>query len=94
MLEYQQAYDHFGRRGQSTVAAALGASLRQSLVDRYNQLLVTQHLVCVLHPMFPQVLDLVGDQPVAKAELRPTHLNHGPCSGPLKHLYRRATALD
>jgi hypothetical protein len=24
MLEYQQPYDHFGRRGQSTVAAALG----------------------------------------------------------------------
>jgi hypothetical protein len=38
---------------------------------------VAQHLIGVLHPLFVQILDLLGNQPVAKDALRPPRLDHG-----------------
>src|ERR1700737_2947037 len=54
-----------------------GMPLGQGLVDRRHDLLVPQHPIGVLHPLFEQVLDLLGNQPVTKGALRPPGLNHG-----------------
>jgi hypothetical protein len=54
--------------------------LGQSFVDRRHDLLVAQYLIGVLHPRFVQILDFLGDQPVAKAALRPPRLNHNSAS--------------
>src|ERR1700731_276641 len=51
--------------------------LGQGLVDRRPDLLVPQPPIGVLHPLFEQVLDLLGNQPVTKGALRPPGLNHG-----------------
>ncbi|MCK1541911.1 hypothetical protein IVB12_07980 [Bradyrhizobium sp. 179] len=45
-------------------------------MHRGHDLLVRQHLIGVLHPLFAKITHLLGDQPIAKAELRPPHLNH------------------
>jgi len=50
--------------------------LGQDLVDGRHDQPVAQDLVGVLHPGFVQILDLFGDQSVAKAALRPAGFNH------------------
>ena len=44
------------------------------------KLLIRQNLVGMLHPALAKIADFLGDQPVAKAELRPPHLNHAASS--------------
>jgi hypothetical protein len=46
----------------------------QSLVDRRHDLLVAQHLIGVLHPLFVQILDLLGNRPSALNATRPMPL--------------------
>src|SRR5438309_10581329 len=57
--------------------AALRMPLGQGLVDRRHDLLVAQHPIGVLHPLFVQILDFLGNQPVTKGALRPPCLDHG-----------------
>ena len=76
MLEHQQTKHHLGRRAQPSAAAALGAPLCQRLVHRSHDFLVSKHSIGVVHPLFAKITHFLGDQPIAKAELRPPHLNH------------------
>src|SRR3974390_3393086 len=76
VLEYQQAQHHLGRGAWPAAGAALGMPLGQGLVDGGPDLLVAQYPIGVFHPRFVQILDFVGDQPVAEAALRPLRLNH------------------
>jgi len=50
---------------------------RQSFVHGCDNVLVREHRVGVLHPVFAKIAHFLGDQSVAEAELRPAHLNHG-----------------
>jgi len=55
-----------GRGARPAAGAALRMPLGQGLVDRRHDLLVAQHLIGVLHPLFVQILDFLGNQPVTK----------------------------
>ena len=80
VLENQQAQHDLGRRAEPTPAAALGMAFGQGFVDGCDDLLVTEHLIAVSHPVFLQIFDLGRDQAVAKTELRSPHLNHAASS--------------
>ena len=80
VLEDQQPQYHLGRRTSPAAATALGMPFRQSLVHGRDDVLVREHRVGVLHPIFTKIADLLGDQSVAEAELRPPHLNHAASS--------------
>ena len=88
VLEDQQPQHHLGRRAASPAATALGMSFRQSLVHRRNNGLIRQHRIGVLHPVFAKIAHLLGNQPVAEAELPPPHLNHAACSAPSMRPFR------
>src|ERR1700730_17333599 len=77
VLEHQQTQHHLGRGARPAAAAALRMPLGESLVDRRHDLLVGQHPIGMLHPLFVQILDLLGNQPVTKAALCPPRLNQG-----------------
>ena len=80
VLEDQQPQHHLGRCASPAAAAALGMPSRQSLVHRRDNVLVREHRVGVLHPVFTKIAHFLGDQSVAEAELRPPHLNHAASS--------------
>src|SRR5712664_2742552 len=77
VLEHQQTQHHLGRGARPAAGAALRMPLGQGLIDRRHDVLVAQHLIGVLHPLFVQILDFLGNQPVTKAALRPPCLDHG-----------------
>jgi hypothetical protein len=56
---------------------------RQSLVHGRNDRFIRQHRIGVLHPVFAQITHFLRNQPVAKAELRSSHLNHAASLAPL-----------
>jgi hypothetical protein len=77
VLENQQPQHHVGRRAPTPAAAALRMPFRQCLVHGRNDRFIRQDRIGVLHPVFAKIAHFVRDQPVAKAELGPPHLNHG-----------------
>jgi len=83
VLQNQQPQHHLGRRADPTTTAALGTPLGQRFVHRYGDVLVLQDLIDILHPDFPQILYLCGDQTIAEVPLRPSHLNHDASSSAL-----------
>ena len=76
VLENQEPQHHLGRRRQPASAAALGMPLRQRFVYGCHDVLILEHFISVLHPVFAKIVHLVGDQAVAKAQLHAPHLNH------------------
>ena len=51
-------------------------ALRQRFVYRRDDRIIRQQLIDVTHPCFAQIAHLLGDQAIAKAELRAAHLDH------------------
>jgi hypothetical protein len=49
---------------------------RQCLIHGCNNGFIRQHRIGVLHPVFAKIAHFLGNQPVAEAELPPSHLNH------------------
>ena len=82
VLEDQKPQHHLGWCTSPAAAPALGMPPRQSLVHRCDNVLVREHRIGVLHPVFTKIAHFLGDQSVAEAELRPPHLNHAASSGP------------
>lgn len=71
---------HFSRRASPAASATLRAASHQGFIHARHQLFVLQYLVGVLHPVFPQVAHLFGDEAFAKMELLPARVNHARCS--------------
>jgi len=76
VLEHQQTQHHLGRGARPAACAAPRMPLGQGFVNRRHDLRVGEQLIGVLHPRLVQILDFIGDQPVAEAALCAVGLNH------------------
>jgi hypothetical protein len=83
MLEDQQSPHRIRRRTPPSPATAFAMAFRQCLVHDRDNLLICQHLVGVIHPIFAKIANLFRDYPVAETELLAPHLNHAASSARL-----------
>jgi len=80
MLQNQQPQHRLGGRAAPPATTALGMPVCQGLVHRRHNGFIREHHIGVLHPAFTKIAHFRGNQPVAEAELRSSHLNHAACS--------------